>query len=140
MVCLFQVFDHIPDPNLLLRECRRILRPGGLVLALNHNVDALPNRILGARSPIIDVEHTYLYSPATMNAIFRGQRLRRPRDRPGLERLQSPLPCAPCPDPTPAKGVAPEGSVVVDRPRHGARALGNLFLIARSPATKSEPS
>ena len=70
VVCLFQVFDHIPDPNLLLRECRTVLRPGGLVLALNHNVDALPNRILGARSPIIDVEHTYLFNPATMNAIF----------------------------------------------------------------------
>ena len=70
VVCLFQVFDHVPDPNLLLQECRRVLRPGGLVLALNHNVEALSNRIMGERSPIIDVEHTYLYSPATMKAIF----------------------------------------------------------------------
>ena len=79
VVCLFQVFDHIPDPNHLLRECRRVLCPGGLILALNHNVDALSNRILGARSPIIDVEHTYLYGPATMSAIF---------DRNGFEVLE----------------------------------------------------
>jgi SAM-dependent methyltransferase len=70
VVCLFQVFDHIPDPNLVLRECRKVLRPGGLILAVNHNVEALSNRIMGERSPIIDVEHTYLYSPATMEAIF----------------------------------------------------------------------
>ena len=33
VVCLFQVFDHIPDPNRLLRECRTVLRPGGVILA-----------------------------------------------------------------------------------------------------------
>ena len=40
VICLFQVFDHIPDPSGLLAECHRILRPGGAVLALNHNVEA----------------------------------------------------------------------------------------------------
>ena len=52
VVCLFQVFDHIPDPNRLLRECRTVLRPGGVILALNHNVDAFPNKswASGARS------------------------------------------------------------------------------------------
>jgi SAM-dependent methyltransferase len=70
LICLFQVFDHLPFPAELLAECRRILRPGGLVLALNHNIAALSARVLGERSPIIDIEHTYLYSPATMARIF----------------------------------------------------------------------
>jgi SAM-dependent methyltransferase len=69
-VCLFQVLDHISSPIQLLEECLAVLRPGGHVLALNHNVSAWSARILGERSPIVDIEHTYLYSPTTMRAIF----------------------------------------------------------------------
>ena len=32
VVCLFHVFDHIPDPGALLDECWRVLKPGGLIL------------------------------------------------------------------------------------------------------------
>lgn len=69
VVCLFQVFDHIPDPGALLDECWQVLKPGGLLLCLNHNIEALSARLLGERSPIIDLEHTYLYSPATMRRL-----------------------------------------------------------------------
>lgn len=69
-VTLFQVLDHMPDPLGLLREACRILRPGGAILAFNHNVEALSARVLRERSPIIDVEHTYLYSPSTIRALF----------------------------------------------------------------------
>jgi hypothetical protein len=47
-----------------------VLRPGGLILALNHNVAGWSARMLGERSPIVDIEHTYLYSPATMRTLF----------------------------------------------------------------------
>jgi len=70
VICLFQVFDHISDPNQLLLECNNILKPGGVCFALNHNSMALSARILGARSPIIDIEHTYLYDPETFFKIF----------------------------------------------------------------------
>ena len=70
VVCMFQVLDHIPNPGELLDECFRVLKPGGLLLCINHNVDALSARILGERSPIVDVEHTYLYSLATMRRMF----------------------------------------------------------------------
>lgn len=70
VVCLFQVFDHIPNPGLMLDECLRALKPGGLILCLNHNVSALSARLLGERSPIVDIEHTYLYNPQTITNIF----------------------------------------------------------------------
>jgi SAM-dependent methyltransferase len=65
-VCLFQVFDHVPDPGGLLEVCRTVLKPGGHILILNHNVEAVSARLLRRRSPIVDIEHTYLYSPATL--------------------------------------------------------------------------
>ncbi len=69
-VTMFQVLDHMPDPADLLVQCRRVLRPGGVVLAFNHDVTAWSARLLGERSPIIDVEHTYLYSPRTIRRLF----------------------------------------------------------------------
>jgi SAM-dependent methyltransferase len=70
VICLFQVLDHLPNPGEVLDECRRALRPEGLILCLNHNVNAVSARLLRSRSPIIDVEHTYLYSRRTIAELF----------------------------------------------------------------------
>ena len=70
VICAFQVFDHVPDPAGMLRACFRHLRPGGMVLFINHDSGALTNRLLGERSPIVDVEHTALYDRSTMRRIL----------------------------------------------------------------------
>lgn len=70
VVCFFQTFDHISKPNEFLKNCFDVLKPGGLILAFNHNVNSLQARVLGEKSPIIDIEHTYLYNLETMPAIF----------------------------------------------------------------------
>lgn len=69
-VCLFQTLDHLPDPAAVLDESRTVLRSGGLILAFNHDAGAPSARLLGARSPIVDVEHTYLFDRATMRRLF----------------------------------------------------------------------
>ena len=68
-IAMFQTFDHIPDPNALLDECISVLKPGGVLLCVHHNVEAASAKLLGERSPIIDVEHPFLYSPPTMTRI-----------------------------------------------------------------------
>ncbi len=65
MVCLFQVLDHLPAPAETLRGCFAVLRPGGVVLLFHHNLNAVSARVLGERSPIVDVEHTFLFTPKT---------------------------------------------------------------------------
>lgn len=70
VICMFQLLDHIPDPDVLLEECFRVLKPSGFVLCINHNIDAFSSRLLKSKSPIIDIEHTYFFSPDTVSKIF----------------------------------------------------------------------
>jgi len=70
VVCGFQVFDHLANPNEILQACRRILRPGGIILLIHHDAGAWTHRLLGERSPIIDVEHIYLYDRRTIARIL----------------------------------------------------------------------
>jgi SAM-dependent methyltransferase len=64
-VCMFQVLDHLPDPAGVLAECAALLRPGGTLLLLHHDASALSAKVLGRRSPIVDLQHTYLYDRIT---------------------------------------------------------------------------
>ncbi len=70
VICCFQTFDHLSDPNGVLKECFSLLKKGGFVLFLNHDAGSLGAKLLGERSPIIDIEHTYLYDKKTMRKIF----------------------------------------------------------------------
>lgn len=70
VICMFQVLDHVSDPNGLLEECYRILKPGGLALCINHNISSWSAKIFKERSPVIDIEHTYLYNPTTLSRLF----------------------------------------------------------------------
>ncbi|MFC1828911.1 class I SAM-dependent methyltransferase [Thermodesulfobacteriota bacterium] len=40
VVTLFEVIEHLKDPIALLKECRRILRPGGLMIIRTGNTDS----------------------------------------------------------------------------------------------------
>ena len=70
VICCLQTFDHIPNPNEILAECHKLLKKGGLMLFFNHDVGAWQNKLMGEKSPIIDIEHTYLFDKNTMRKIF----------------------------------------------------------------------
>ncbi|QWR78592.1 class I SAM-dependent methyltransferase [Candidatus Magnetomonas plexicatena] len=70
VICFFQLIDHIYDVGSLLKECYRLLKPGGLILCINHNVGAMSSRLLGEHSPIFDIEHTYLFDESTLSKVF----------------------------------------------------------------------
>jgi len=69
-IFFFQTFDHIPKPDLFLKECYQLLNTNSYILSFNHNIDSFSSKILKEKSPIIDIEHTFLYSPKTIKAIF----------------------------------------------------------------------
>jgi SAM-dependent methyltransferase len=135
VICMFQVFDHIADPGTLLGECLNVLRPGGLTLCINHDVDAMSARLLRERSPIVDIEHTYLYSKATIARLF---------ERHGFDVLRAGaavnnyslyylVRLAPFPPPLKRRVLAWLRGSRVGRLRL-AVPLGNLYLIAQKPS------
>ncbi|MBI5620862.1 class I SAM-dependent methyltransferase [Candidatus Gottesmanbacteria bacterium] len=69
-IFFFQTLDHIPDPEKFLKECYKLLAPGGYIMAFNHNIDSLEVKIFGAKSPIIDIVHPFFFSPKTLRMIF----------------------------------------------------------------------
>lgn len=132
VICLFQTFDHISEPAALLEECHKALKPGGLMLCLNHNAEALSARILKEKSPIVDIEHTYLYSPKTIRQIFEKNGYETLEVGPAWNtiRLYSLLRLFPFP-----RGIKQKVlDFVESSPLQQARLtlpLGNLYIIAR---------
>jgi SAM-dependent methyltransferase len=70
VVTIFHVLDHLPDPLDSLRMCKDAMTPGGAILIAVHNCESISARLLKSRSPIFDVEHTYLYSKKTLKNLL----------------------------------------------------------------------
>lgn len=71
VVAAFHVLDHLPDPKGSLTILFDFLRRDGKILIAVHNVHSISASLLKNRSPIFDVEHTYLYSKKTLNKLLR---------------------------------------------------------------------
>lgn len=135
VICLFQVLDHLPDPARALEAAREMLKPGGLLLCLNHDVEAMSARVLGEKSPIVDVEHTFLFGKDTLRRLlessgFRVERIGTAWNRCSLRYL---LHLVPAPDRLKRPWIG-----LADRYRLARLSvwlpLGNLFGIGRRPS------
>jgi len=76
LICCFQTLEHVPDPRSLARSCVRLLRPGGVLALVSHDYTGLLNRMLGRRSPIIDIEHLQLFCPVSIDRLMDNAGLR----------------------------------------------------------------
>jgi SAM-dependent methyltransferase len=70
LVCSFHTLDHMSDPADAVGGWFDLLKPGGIAYTITHDVRSLQARLLGERSPIIDVEHVYLFDRATLRRLF----------------------------------------------------------------------
>jgi SAM-dependent methyltransferase len=135
IICLFQVIDHLPEPGVILEECYKLLLPGGIVLVISHNIEALSAKLLKSRSPIIDIEHTYLFSPATLARLLIAHGFQVVNS--GSVRNTYPLHYLTKMAPLP-KGLK-RALLSLLRVTHGGRLrlslpLGNLYIAAQKPA------
>ena len=70
LICCFQTMEHVLDPKAISLDAFRLLRPGGAFVTVTHDYRGRLNRILGKRSPIIDVEHMQLFSGPSIKTLF----------------------------------------------------------------------
>jgi SAM-dependent methyltransferase len=70
LICCFMTMEHVRDPLLVAQAAFRLLRPGGAFVTITHDRRNWLNKILGRRSPIIDIEHMQLFSPASICYLF----------------------------------------------------------------------
>lgn len=66
IVSLWDVIEHVPNPNHELVEISRILKPGGLLVINYPDYQSLPARLLGWKWPFWLSVHLTYYSPATI--------------------------------------------------------------------------
>ena len=62
VIVIFHTLDHLERPVEVLRVALKKLVKGGSIIIAVHNVEAFSARLLKSRSPIFDIEHTYLFS------------------------------------------------------------------------------
>ena len=66
----FMTLEHVPDPLSLSKAVRESMMPGGAFMVVVHDRRFWLNRLLGMRSPIVDVEHLQLFCPDSLRALF----------------------------------------------------------------------
>lgn len=70
LICCFMTMEHVRDPRILTDAALRLLRPGGALVTVTHDYRSIVNRLLGKRSPIIDIEHMQIFSRQSIRELF----------------------------------------------------------------------
>ncbi len=70
LICCFMTLEHVHDPNVLMKSVFNLLKPGGVFVVITHDYRSLVNRILGKKSPIVDIEHMQLFSKKSIFNLF----------------------------------------------------------------------
>lgn len=135
LVACFMTLEHVDDPAEVVSGAFELLRPGGLVACVVHDWRAWNNRILGRRSPIIDIEHLQLFSKASVTALltragFVDVECRSFRNRYRLEYWNRLLPL---PSFMKRASEAALRGTGIGRLRIGLD-VGNLMVVARKPS------
>lgn len=136
LICCFMTMEHVRDPDAVARDAFSLLRPGGAFVTVTHDYHAPVNRLLGRRSPIIDIEHLQLFSRNSLRHLFhkvgyQGFRVQAFRNRYSLRYWMR---LTPVPAPLKQVGEVVMRKTGMERLKLSAN-VGNLIAAGRKPAT-----
>jgi len=70
LIVFIHVVDHLLHPAELLERAIRHLVPGGIVIAVVHDIEAPLARLMGERYPVYNFFHHYFFSRVTLAGLF----------------------------------------------------------------------
>ena len=70
LVCCFMTLEHVYDPREISESVNKILKKDGYFVMVVHNYRSIVNKILGKKSPIIDIEHMQLFSKKSIRLLL----------------------------------------------------------------------
>lgn len=71
LITLIHVLDHLYDPRAVVERAFGHLRPGGILLAVVHNVRSLLGCVLGEKFPVFNLYHHFFFSKHTLGELCR---------------------------------------------------------------------
>jgi SAM-dependent methyltransferase len=71
LLTLWDVIEHTPDPQAVLRRAHELLTPDGVLAMSYPDHGSLAARLLGSRWPFLLTVHLYYFTPVTMSALLR---------------------------------------------------------------------
>jgi SAM-dependent methyltransferase len=70
LICSFMTLEHMAEPGNFVRTAYHALEKGGAIAIVVHNRDGWLNKVLGKRSPIIDIEHLQLFNVESIRTLL----------------------------------------------------------------------
>lgn len=66
----FEVIEHLFDPSAFIKQCARLVRPGGLLVLSCPNGLGFDIAVLGAGALAVDAEHVNLFNPVSLSNLL----------------------------------------------------------------------
>jgi SAM-dependent methyltransferase len=88
VVSLWDVIEHVPDPTAVLRECRRIVKDGGLIVVNVPDSDSWIAKAMGRRWVFLLSVHLYYFTFASLERMLRSTGFEVVRHSPHWQRLE----------------------------------------------------
>ncbi len=88
VVTLWDVIEHTPDPRRVLEHCRRLLKPGGLLVVNYPDIGSWIARLMGRRWLFLTSVHLYYFDRKTMRRLLQSTDFTVETVRPHVQRLE----------------------------------------------------